>query len=78
MKPLVKKIFTAAKKLATKDSEGMFSMMEMGMSMAKDKDTKEMDKFDKTKMEFGEAVINGDKATVPVKDQVAEKAPTLF
>ncbi len=66
---LSKKDFTAAKKLATKDSEGMFSMMEMGMSMAKDKDTKEMDKFDKTKMEFGEAVINGDKATVPVKDK---------
>jgi ketosteroid isomerase-like protein len=64
---LMKKDMDGAKKLATKDSEAMFSLMEMGMKMAKD--TKEMDKFDKTKMEFGEAKIEGDKATVPVKDK---------
>jgi Domain of unknown function (DUF4878) len=64
---LSKKDFTAAKKLATKESEGMFSMIEMGMQM--NKDNKDMDKYDKTKMEFGETKIEGDKATVTVKDK---------
>ncbi len=64
-----KKDIAAAKKLATKDSEQMFSLMEMGMNMAKGTKDAEMDKFDKTKMEFGEAKIDGDKATVEVKDK---------
>jgi hypothetical protein len=62
-----KKDIAAAKKLATKESESLFGLMEMGIKM--DKDSKDMDKFDKTKMEFGEAKIEGDKATVPVKDK---------
>jgi hypothetical protein len=64
-----KKDMATAKKLATKDSEAMFSLMEMGMNMAKDAKTDEMDKFDKAKMEFGETKIEGDKATVAVKDK---------
>jgi predicted small secreted protein len=63
-----KKDFTAAKKLATKDSEAMFSMMEMAMKMGGDKDT-DMNKFDKAKMEFGDAKIEGDKATISVKQK---------
>ncbi len=66
---LGKKDFATAKKLATKDSEGMFSLMEMGMNMAKDKKDADMDKFNKDKMVFGEAKIDGDKATVEVKDK---------
>jgi hypothetical protein len=66
---LSKKDFTAAKKLATKDSESMFSLMEMGMNMAKGKDADGLDKFDKEKMVFGDAKIDGDKATVEVKDK---------
>ncbi|MGC4102771.1 nuclear transport factor 2 family protein [Ferruginibacter sp.] len=66
---LSKKDFDAAKKLATKDSEQMFALMQMGMNMAKDKDDKEMDKFNKDKMIFGEPKIDGDKATVEVKDK---------
>ena len=66
---LSKKDIAGAKKLATKDSEPMFSMLEMGMSMNKDKDNKEMEKFDKTRMEIGEAKIDGDRATVNVKDK---------
>jgi hypothetical protein len=62
-----KKDMAAAKKLATKDSESMFSLMEMGMKNAKD--SKDMDQFDKTKMVFGEPKIEGDKATVEVKDK---------
>jgi hypothetical protein len=66
---LSKKDISGAKKLATKDSEPMFSMLEMGMSMNKDKDNKDMEKFDKNKMEIGEAKIDGDRATVNVKDK---------
>jgi Domain of unknown function (DUF4878) len=63
-----KKDIAAAKKLATKDSEAMFSMLEMGMKMGGDKEAS-MDKFDKTKMEFGEAKIDGDKAVISVKQK---------
>jgi hypothetical protein len=63
-----KKDMAAAKKLATKDSESMLSMMEMAMKMGTDKGNKDME-FDKSKMEFGEAKIEGDKATIPVKEK---------
>ncbi|MBS1927371.1 MAG: DUF4878 domain-containing protein [Chitinophagaceae bacterium] len=64
---LGKKDIAKAKTLATKDSESMISMIEMGMNMAKDKE--EMPKFNANDMEFGEAKIDGDKATIPVKEK---------
>lgn len=64
---LGKKDITKAKSLATKDSESMIGMIEMGMNMAKGKE--EMPKFDVNDMEFGEVKIDGDKATVPVKEK---------
>jgi hypothetical protein len=64
---LEKKDIEGARKLATAESKSMIDMMEMGMKMAKD--SKDADKFDKTKMEFGEAKIEGDKASVPVKEK---------
>jgi len=73
-----KKDIAGAKKLATKDSEQMFSLMEMGMNMAKGKEDKEMDKFDKTKMEFGEQKIDGDKATVEVKDKASGESTNFI
>lgn len=57
------------KALSTKESESMLNMMKMGMSMADSK--KDLEKYDKTKMEFGTAVINGDNAKVPVKDKAS-------
>ena len=66
---LGKKDIAAAKKLATKDSEQMLGFMEMGMKMAKDSKDADMDKFNKDKMIFGEPKIEGDKATVEVKDK---------
>ncbi len=67
---LSKKDVAAARKLATTDSKSMLDMMEMGLKMAKDsKDAKEFDKYSKDKMEIGEAKIDGDKATVAVKDK---------
>jgi len=64
---LSKKDMEAARKLATKDSKSMIDMMEMGMNMSKD--NKETEKFDKASMEFGEVKIEGDKATIPVKEK---------
>ena len=48
----------------------MIDMMEMGMNMGKD--SKDNDKFNKDKMEFGEPKIEGDKATVSVKEKGTE------
>ena len=65
---LAKKDFTAVKKYTTKDSEGMLSMMQMGMQNMGDK-SNEMMNYQKENIELGTAVIDGDKATVPVKDK---------
>ena len=67
---LQKKDISAARKLATAESKSMLDMMEMGMKMGGDK--KEDDgKYDKSKMEFGDAKIEGDKATVAVKEKTS-------
>ncbi len=66
---MAKKDIAAARKLATADSKGMFDLMEMGMKMAENTaDNKTKEQFDKSKMEFGEAKIDGDRATVNVKE----------
>lgn len=53
-----------AKKLSTSDSQQILALLEMGMKNNPD----ELKKFDKTKFQFGTAVINGDQATVPTKE----------
>ena len=63
-----KKDMSAVKDLCTPESQSMISMMEMAM---KDTSSKEMDKYDKSKVEFGTAVITGDNAKVPVKDKTS-------
>ncbi len=65
---LAKKDIAAARKLTTESSKSMLDMMEMGMKMAP-ADKKEDPKYDKTKMEFGEPKIEGDKATIEVKEK---------
>lgn len=65
---LVKKDFTTVKKYTTKDSEGMISMIQMGMQTMGDKPNG-MINYEKENIELGAAVIDGDKATVPVKDK---------
>jgi Domain of unknown function (DUF4878) len=62
-----KKDFTTVKKLTTKDSEGMMGMMQMAMQNMPD--TSETSKFNMGNLELGNAVINGDMATVPVKEK---------
>lgn len=66
---IAKKDMKEAKKYVTKDSEGMLSMMEMGMNMSKQSDDSSFDKFNKDKMEIGKADIQGDKAYVPVVEK---------
>lgn len=65
---LGKKDIAGARKLATKESKDMLDMMEMGMKMGGE-DKKVDDKYDKNNMEFADAKIEGDKATVAVKDK---------
>ncbi|MFT3679290.1 MAG: DUF4878 domain-containing protein [Ferruginibacter sp.] len=64
---LGKKDIEGARKLATADSKGMLDIIEMGIKSAPD--NKSIEKFDKNKAEFGEAKIEGDRATVPVKEK---------
>jgi len=64
---LSKKDIAAARKLATEESKSMLDMMEMGMKM--DASSKETDKYDKSKIKFGEPKIEGDKATIAVKEK---------
>ncbi len=69
---IAKKDFDKAKKLSTKDSESMVSMIQMGMQMQQNEaDTAAMSRFNKNDMEFGDAVINGNVATVPVKEKTS-------
>lgn len=67
-----KKDLESARKLATADSKSMIDMMEMAMKM--DKSNKTDDDFKKENMEFGEAKIEGDKATVPVKNKKKDES----
>ena len=60
------KDITTARKYATADSKSMLDMMDMGMKMAKD--SGKDDKFSPADMQYGEVKIEGDKATVPVKN----------
>ena len=66
MEALAKKDIAAARKLSTTDSKMMLDMMEMGMKNEQSTDSK---KYDMANMEFGEPKIDGDKATVPVKEK---------
>jgi hypothetical protein len=60
-----KKDWATAKTLATPESQAMFTLMEMAGKEAKAEDMK----FDKTKVEFGTAIIDGDNAKVPIKQK---------
>jgi hypothetical protein len=64
---LAKNDIAGARKFATTESKDMLDMMEMGMKMAPD--SKENSKYSKDKMEIGEPKIEGDKATIAVKEK---------
>jgi len=68
---LAKKDVTTAKKYATKDSDGMLDMMEMGMKMSgniqNDHEDKMVEMLQNAQM--GTPVIKGDEATISVTDK---------
>ena len=64
---LINKNVDEAKKYVTKDSEGMMGMVQMGMNAVPDSTSEGM--FKKGNMEIGDAKIDGDRATVPVKEK---------
>lgn len=64
MDALMKKDVATARKLSTADSKSMMDLMEMGMKS----DKNESEKYDKSRMVFGDAKIDGDKAIIPVKE----------
>lgn len=65
---LAKKDISAARKLATDESKSMLDMMEMASKMG---DKKDDGKYDNSKLEIGDAKIEGDKATIPVKEKAS-------
>ncbi len=73
---LSKKDFDGAKKYATKDSDGMISMMEMGMksmqNMSNDHSDKMLEMINNMKM--GDAVVDGDKATITITDKKSNES----
>ena len=74
---LSQKDFAKAKTYATEDSDGMISMMEMGMqSMQNANHGAHADKMIEmiNNMKIGSPVIEGDKATVPVTDSKSNES----
>lgn len=65
---IAKKDIDEAKKYVTKDSEGMMGLVQMGMQSMDGKQDGMLD-YEKGNIEVGTAVIDGDKATVPIKDK---------
>ena len=74
---LSKKDIEGATKLATKDSKATMDMMKKGLDMAEKMKDQIKDKEDPTEefknMEVGEAKINGDNATVAVRNKKKEE-----
>lgn len=68
---IAKKDIEGAKKYVTKDSEGMLDMVKMGMNSVPDSANF---MYGKENMEIGDAVVDGDRATVPVKDKKSGEA----
>lgn len=73
---LSKKDFDGAKKYATKDSDGMISMMQMGMEHMQGMNDSHSDKMLEmiNNMKMGDAVISGDNATVTVTDKKSNES----
>ncbi len=65
---IAKKDIDEAKKYVTKDSEGMMSLVQMGMQSMNGKEDGMLN-YEKGNINVGIAVIDGDKAIVPIKDK---------
>ena len=70
-----KKDMESVRKLTTSESKGMIDMMQMGMNMANDNSA--LANYDKANMEMGDAVINGDEATIIAKEKTTGQSVTF-
>ena len=70
-----KKDMETVRKLTTSESKGIIDMMQMGMNMVNDNSA--LANYDKANMEIGEAVINGDEATVITKEKTTGESVTF-
>lgn len=76
---MAKKDIEGATKLATKDSKATMDMMKKAIEMGEKMGTKEKDPTEDFKnMKFGEAKIDGDKATVSVTNPAKGETPFDF
>ena len=67
---IVKKDMLRAKQLSTPESQSVLNMMSVaGITTG----VRITDKFDKDKVEFGTAIINGDNASVPITDRASRQ-----
>ena len=69
---LSKKDVATARKYATESSKSMLDFMELSMSKDSGKNVKNSE-YDKDKVDFGEPKIEGDKATIYVKEKGKEE-----
>jgi hypothetical protein len=63
---LSKKDLSKARELCTADSKAVLDFME---KKSKGMKVMPMDKFDTSKVSFGEVIINGDEAKIPIKEK---------
>lgn len=76
LEALRKKDINEAKKYVTEDSEGMLGMIEMGGENVSD--IEDFIDIKKENIRMGEAVITGDKATIPVMDKTSNEETDFF
>lgn len=72
---LGKKDMDQVRKYVTKDSESFVSMMKMGIDMAPDSD---QEIVNTDNVEYGKAEINGDRATVNVRDKNSNQSSNFI
>ena len=68
---LGKKDIKEAKKFATADTQPWLDNLAKVFDTTKNKDMKMTVKYDNANMEYGDTKIDGDKASIPVKDKVS-------
>lgn len=73
---MLKKDMEAVRKFTTEDSKEMINIMELGMKMTNS--NADSSKYDLSKIEIGKAVIDGDKATISVKEKSSGEATNFI
>ncbi|MCO6498337.1 MAG: DUF4878 domain-containing protein [Chitinophagaceae bacterium] len=75
---LSQKNITEAKKLVTEDSKGLISLMELSFNAIGEVEEDSLDQFDKSKIEMGDPIIDGDNATVVVTEKKSGESVNFY